>query len=107
MPSIVLNSVFSVLFSVLFAMDDSSSSSLESNEFEPNLTDSSDYWSDVLMDSCNVGDCVTDTTDWSTTQLDDNLLLESHLDSIQMEGGAANQSQELSSSLPIYTNDDS
>ena len=42
----------------------------DSRQFEPNLPDSPDYWNDVLMDSCDSMDCQTDTTDWSTTELD-------------------------------------
>lgn len=71
----------------------------DSRQFEPNLTDSSDYWNDVLMDSCDSMDCQTDTTDWSTTELD--TLNQSNVVNSQQGGGVSNES----SSLPIYTGD--
>tara|TARA_A100001015_G_scaffold64441_1_gene71116 strand:+ start:2463 stop:3155 length:693 start_codon:yes stop_codon:yes gene_type:complete len=65
----------------------------DSRQFEPNLTDSSDYWNDVLLDSCDSMDCQTDTTDWSTTELE----------TFPQQGGG--ESNIESSSLPIYTGD--
>ena len=80
-----------------------SNDSNDSTIFEPNLTDSSDYWSDVLMDSCDSMDCITDTTNWSTTYLDDSSQqIQSGGNDIRIDSITDN-----TSSLPVYSNDPS